>query len=127
MGSKGLLNYRILFSSHQGIHRFYADYLKYCQISKIDTHIRPDILTNIQPHNDNEMEGQIKQSMTGTLTQTIMNFIKLKISKKDAMRISTAVGVPTTSILKPSRILGVPTPSPPKNQKKGRQTALNLR
>lgn len=39
--------------------------------------------------------------MKGTLTQNIMNFIKLKISKKDAMKISNAVASATSSILKP--------------------------
>jgi hypothetical protein len=56
--------------------------------------------------------------MRGTLTQNIMNYIKLKISKKDAMKISSAVAEATSSILRPSRILGIPPPSPPRKPQK---------
>lgn len=59
--------------------------------------------------------------MAGTLTQNIMNYIKLKISKKDAMRISQAVAIVTTSILKPqpvNKAIGLPPPSPPRKIRK---------
>lgn len=54
--------------------------------------------------------------MIGTLTQDILNYIKLKISKKDAMRVSSAVVqcAPTPR----QREAGLPPLSPPRRLKK---------
>ena len=63
----------------------------------------------------------IKRSMTKTLTQSIMNYIKLKISKKDAMKVSSAS---TASTIKPQPI-GLPPLSPPKRAK-ARKTEVDI-
>jgi hypothetical protein len=55
--------------------------------------------------------------MRGTTTQNLMNYIKLKISKKDAMRVSSVVAEVTSSILRPSRMEAFP-PSPTKQIRK---------
>ena len=62
--------------------------------------------------------------MFGTLTQNIMNYIKLKVSKRDAMRVSTAAAV-TGSTIKPNHG-GLPPLSPQKKRKMVGKTELNF-
>ena len=54
--------------------------------------------------------------MAGTLTQDILNYIKLKISKRDAMRVSSALG-PVPVVIKPV-VNALPPPSPPRKLRK---------
>jgi hypothetical protein len=54
--------------------------------------------------------------MTGSLTQDIMNYIKIKVSKRDAMKISCAVAAPAQQAR--GRDVGLPPLSPPRKLKK---------
>lgn len=44
-----------------------------------------------EPDTEVDLVAKIRVAMAGTLIQDILNYIKLKISKKDAMRVSSAV------------------------------------
>lgn len=74
---------------------------------------------------EEELNLQVSKSMSGTLTQSIMNFIKMKVSKRDAMRVSTAAAVTSSSVVKHENI-GLPPLSPQKKKRVVPKTEINF-
>lgn len=71
------------------------------------------MLPRLEVDEDLQLADIIKRSMSKTLTQSIMNYIKLKISKRDAMKVSCAIAV---SAIRPQNV-GLPPLSPPRRAK----------